>query len=229
MLPMFRFPRTIVRRHKITITARHRTQGSDKAIEICLNTTIVLTMIGTAMFVFCAGQGDLTARIGAALGLGFLALIPGAILALLLYPIFWLLCWVRTTVRIGPGHVEVAGIRYDRASAPIQFTNLYPQAVQIETFAGRAAFGGLEETTGLRMFYGANAILITTFRSAHRASRYALAANAALDRAAARSVGVVSVQRIYQRGDVVDGPRQTPAALPSPGNLPVVRRRKRRA
>jgi hypothetical protein len=215
----------------ITITARHRTQRSDKAIEICLNTTIVLTMIGTAMLVFCAGQGDLAARIGAALGLGFLALIPGTILAMLLYPVFWLLCWVRTTVRIGPGHVEVAGIRYERHQ-PIQFTNLYPQAVQIEMFAGRAAFGGLEETTGLRMFYGSNAILITTFRSAHRASRFALAANAALDRTAApaiRSAGVVSVQRIYQRGDVVDGPRQTPAAMPSPGNLPAVRRRKRRA
>jgi hypothetical protein len=229
-MPMFRWPRIVERRGVVTLSARHRTQGSDKAIEICVNTTIVLTMIGTAMLVLRVGQGELAARIVGAVLLGFLALIPGAILAMVLYPVFWLLCWVRTTVRIYPGHVEVAGIRYDRASVPIHFTNLYPQAVQIETFAGRAAFGGLEETTGLRMFYGANAILITTFRSAHRASRFALAANAALDRAATpaiRSVGVVSVQRIYQ-GDVMDGPRQT-QALPSPRNLPVVRRRNRKA
>ena len=94
---------------------------------------------------------------------------------------FWWFLPARTTVKIFADGVQVVGIRYSRDAAPIQFTNLYPHAVNMSHSDGQhTMLGSLEETKTLRMFYGSNAVLITTFMSVRDASRFALACNAAL-------------------------------------------------
>jgi hypothetical protein len=181
---MFSFPTRKDSRGTITITARHSTPGSAKLANFLGSVMCALTMcvpIGY-QFVKYVGWGYHFRgnQIATAIVVGIFFFIPGAIVCEITKPIFWLLVRPRTTVRISADRVVVAGIPYKRASAAIQFTNLFPLAIRLDDSEGRMTpVASMEETASLRMFYSSNAILITTFDSIAKAGRFALACNAA--------------------------------------------------
>ena len=227
---MFSRPRTIERRGKITVTARHWTPGSQKFAEALGVAVCVLTMglVGLRVYCFYMFEQHATDVAGVVVFsaiVGFFAMIPGAILTVITTPIFSLLIRSRTTVVISADTVRVSGVSYPRSAGTVHFSNLYPQSVGIGIANSHAvAFGSAAETAGLRMFYGGTAILVAMFKKPELAGRFALACNSAVSRTVPPGVSgfeAVAVVPVYQDG-YADAAQTR--VLPALNTLPVRRR-----
>jgi hypothetical protein len=239
---MFEWPQTIEGRGVITVTGRHQTPGLRVfgcGLTMLVGWAMVIhTFFGTYSpanaWALSAGRYLIAREYWAWAAIGYFGgqFFLGAYLAdegqKRRINLFGWLFRARTTVRINAQAVQVVGIPYGRDAAPIQFTNLYPHVVQAGGGDGRhTMLGSLEETASLRMFYGFNAVVVTTFTSVRDASRFALACNSAMGLVVplGPAFEVIPIAEIYRGGPVADvRPGKPPPMLPRPGE---VRRRQR--
>jgi hypothetical protein len=97
--------------------------------------------------------------------------------------LYALILQTRTVIKIAAERIEIHGVSYPRSKPEdLQFVTTSSQAVRMQNAAGESVtMGSMNEGRSLRLAYGrCNSALITIFLKPEYASRFALAANAAL-------------------------------------------------